>query len=99
MAYEVIMDVIHFKSENADNELKSLFRSSQLIPFFGSGFTKGVRAKKGKIPDAEQLTKHITELASTKEDLTEKEIKEINDISSLKNAFGLLKTDDYIPAF
>ncbi|MEL5425456.1 AVAST type 5 anti-phage protein Avs5 [Serratia nevei] len=91
------MDVIYFENENAESELISLFKSSQLIPFLGSGFTKDVRAKKGKIPDAKDLTNYIIKLASAKEGASENDIKEIEDIKDLKSAFGLFKMPDYIP--
>jgi len=91
------MEVMHFENESLDKEIISLFKSSQLIPFFGSGFTKDVRAKKGRIPDANDLTELITNLASAKEGLSEDEVKEIRSIKNLKGAFGLLKMADYIP--
>lgn len=91
------MDQTHFSDQRAAQELIGLFKSSRLIPFFGSGFTRGAKAKKGKSPDAAELTKKITELAASKIDLPEDEKKQIMGIANLKSAFSLLGMEDYIP--
>ncbi len=86
------MNEIYYQNENARHEIQTLFKSSRLIPFFGSGFTKGMQAKRGRVPDAKGLTEVIKSLARSKCEGTEK-IAEIDSIKTLKTAFGLL---DYI---
>lgn len=91
------MDQTHFSDQRSAQELIGLFKSSRLIPFFGSGFTRGVKAKKGRSPDAAELTRKITELAASKIDLSEDDKNQIKSIKNLKSAFGLLGMEDYIP--
>jgi hypothetical protein len=81
----------HYLDKNSSQELITLFKSSRLLPFFGSGFTKGEKAKRGKVPDAIELTQIITDIAAKKEGLSSTEIDQIKNINKLKTAFGLLK--------
>jgi hypothetical protein len=90
------MHETHFSDLKTKDEIQALFRSSQLIPFFGSGFTRGEKAKKGRVPDAKELTKIITKLASNKAGISSTEKEEILAIDSLKTAFSLLNSANYI---
>jgi len=66
------------------------------MPFFGSGFTKGSKAKKGKVPDANGLAKIITETAAANPSLDLSQATQIKSITALKSAFGLLEREEYI---
>lgn len=90
------MDQTHFLDSRSAQEIKTLFSASRLLPFFGSGFTKGASAKKGRVPDAVGLTKNITDIAAAKVGLSEIEVGQIKEITSLKDAFGLLGAEEYI---
>lgn len=87
---------IHFQDEKASSDIKTLFKGSRLIPFFGSGFTKGCKAKKGKLPDADQLLCGIKDLALKSQDLSSEDRKDIENIKSLKTAFSLLNNEEYV---
>lgn len=88
------MNELHFTDPAAQQLLQTLFKASRLIPFFGSGFTLGAQAQRGRVPNAKQLISHIVEAATSKPDLTQTEKNEITGISDLKTAFGLL--DEYL---
>ncbi|MFS1162242.1 hypothetical protein ACLKQF_06615 [Aeromonas salmonicida] len=60
------MNEIYYQNENARHEIQTLFKSSRLIPFFGSGFTKGMQAKRGRVPDAKGLTEVIKSLGKVR---------------------------------
>ena len=92
------MQEIHFKDPIAATNIATLFKGSRLIPFLGAGFTKGFRAKKGKVPDANSLTTIITDVASEKAGLSSDDIKQIKDISDLKTAFELIADPHYVSA-
>lgn len=85
------MEQIHYKDPVAAERIQRLFKSSHLIPFFGSGFTKGERAKKGRVPDAKELVEFITDAAASRDGLASDEAAQIKSITKLKNAFNLLK--------
>lgn len=87
---------LHFQDEKAATDIKTLFKGSRLIPFFGSGFTKGCKAKKGKLPDADQLTAGIKDLAIKSGKLSSGDQKEIAQMKSLKKVFSLLGNEEYI---
>lgn len=89
------MNEIYYLDKNAKHEIQTLFKSSRLIPFFGSGFTKGMQAKRGRVPDAKGLTEVIKSLAKTKFDSVDRQ-NEIDSIKNLKTAFGLLDFIDEI---
>lgn len=88
---------LHFQDEKAANDIKTLFKGSRLIPFLGSGFTKGCMAKKGRLPDAKQLVSGIKALALKSATLSVEDRKEIESMQSLKTAFSLLNNEEYIP--
>lgn len=90
------MDQTHYLDPRSSQELITLFKSSRLIPFFGSGFTKGEDSKKGKVPDANGLTRLITSTAAGMQGLAAEQVDQLKKISSLKTAFGLLGMDKYI---
>ncbi|HUE90788.1 AVAST type 5 anti-phage protein Avs5 [Pseudomonas sp.] len=89
------MEQRHYTEPSAAADLRRLYESSRLLPFFGSGFTKGLRSKSSRVPDAKQLTQKITEIASSN-CLDQSEAKEILKITDLKKAFNLLFNSDYI---
>lgn len=89
------MDQKHFTDPAVAMDLKRLYESSRLLPFFGSGFTKGMRTKSSRVPDAKQLTQKITEIASSNCS-DESDCIEIRKITDLKKAFNLLFNDEYI---
>lgn len=89
------MDQKHFKDPTAAADLIRLYESSRLLPFFGSGFTKGLKSKSSRVPDAKQLTKKITEIASSNCNDTN-EAQEILKITDLKKAFNLLFNAEYV---
>ncbi|GFM74846.1 hypothetical protein PSCICM_06650 [Pseudomonas cichorii] len=76
------MDQKHFTDPTAAADLIRLYESSRLLPFFGSGFTKGLRSKSSRVPDAIQLTQKITEIASSNcDDVNEaQEILKVTDL-------------------
>lgn len=88
------MEQIHFANPEAKHRIQTLFKSSRLLPFFGSGFTKDARAKRGRVPDAPGLTALITKLAA---DNKPGDASKFATITTLKRAFGLLEMDEYIP--
>ncbi|MDG0857636.1 AVAST type 5 anti-phage protein Avs5 [Roseateles puraquae] len=90
------IDEIHFTDPRATQEIQTLFKGSRLIPFFGSGFTRNEKASKGRVPDATELTKEITKIASSKPGISEEQRQQILAIKALKSAFSLLSTPDYI---
>ncbi|WP_028227245.1 AVAST type 5 anti-phage protein Avs5 [Paraburkholderia ferrariae] len=92
------MQEIHFTDPIAATNIATLFKGSRLIPFLGAGFTKGFRAKNGKVPDANALTKIITDVASEKSGLSANDIDQIKEIKDLKTAFELLADPEYISA-
>ncbi|HCD9086940.1 TPA: AVAST type 5 anti-phage protein Avs5 [Pseudomonas aeruginosa] len=89
------MDQIHYSDPSAALDLQRLYKSSKLLPFFGSGFTKGLRSKSARVPDAKQLTQKITEIASgnCRDPEDAEAIRKIND---LKIAFNLLFDEEYV---
>lgn len=91
------MQQIHFEDSRAMQEIQVLFKSSRLIPFFGSGFTKGAKAKRGRVPDANDLTDLIKSAICAKESINAEDRAQIEKIGSLKTAFGLLEMPEYIP--
>lgn len=89
------MEQLYFKDPTSAEKIRRIYASSRLMPFFGSGFTKGERARKGRVPDANGLTEQIVNMASQKcQD--PKAAAEILQISDLKTAFNLLFMKDYI---
>jgi len=92
------MQEIHFTDPQAANNITTLFKGSRLIPFLGAGFTKGFRAKKGKVPDANSLTTIITDVACEKIGISSADVEQIKEIKDLKTAFELLSDSEYISA-
>lgn len=90
------MEQIHFTDPSATRQIQTLFKASRLLPCFGSGFTKGAKARRGRVPDAAELTSLITKIACDKLAPGSTEKAEISEIKSLKMAFGLLEMPDYI---
>lgn len=90
------LEVIHNTDIRAKEIIQSFYRRSELVPFIGSGFTKDCTAFKAKVPDAKALTAGIKKIASTNADLSESRRDQINKISSLKTAFGLVGRPDII---
>ncbi|WP_323898830.1 AVAST type 5 anti-phage protein Avs5 [Aeromonas hydrophila] len=89
------MKQLYFNDTQAKQEILTLFKASRLIPFFGSGFTMNSRAKRSRVPDAENLTKIIK--SAILEKIKDPNLQqEINEIKDLKTAFGLLKMPDLI---
>nr|WP_180203845.1 AVAST type 5 anti-phage protein Avs5 [Pseudomonas sp. SbOxS1]NYU03607.1 hypothetical protein [Pseudomonas sp. SbOxS1] len=89
------MDQKHFMDPSAATDLRRLYESSRLLPFFGSGFTKGLKSKSSRVPDARQLTEKITEIASSN-CIDPSESQEIRKITDLKKAFNLLFNSEYV---
>ena len=90
------MNINKFDDPGIADQIVALFRSGNLIPFFGTGFTRGCRAKKGTVPDANELSKQILKLASESQGLSATDKAEILRISDLKTAFSLLKDETYV---
>lgn len=89
------MEQKHFSDPTAAADLIRLYESSRLLPFFGSGFTKGLKSKSSRVPDAKQLTQKITEIASSNCSDAH-EAQEILKITDLKKAFNLLFNSEYV---
>lgn len=87
---------LHFQEEKAAIDIKTLFKGSRLIPFFGSGFTKGCKSKNGRLPDAAQLVAGIKGLALKSDKLSMEDRQDIENMQSLKSVFSLLASDEYI---
>lgn len=89
------MEQLHFSDPAASAEILRIYESGRLLPFFGSGFTKDERARKGKVPSAAAMAGHITDMASERcgDPQTAAEIKKITD---LKDAFDILFSKEYI---
>lgn len=83
------MEQIHFSESRAKDRIQTLFRSSRLIPFFGSGFTKDAHAKRGKVPDAEGLTALIKKACKAHDPSL---ADGIDRIKTLKHSFRLLES-------
>ena len=90
------MEQIHFTDASATQQIQTLFKASRLLPFFGSGFTKGSTAKRGRVPDGAELTTLITKVASEKTETDPVERAQILGITALKSAFGLIEMPEYI---
>ncbi|OAX89288.1 hypothetical protein A7D16_07455 [Xanthomonas nasturtii] len=89
------MEQQHFKEPAASAEIRRIYESGRLLPFFGSGFTKDEKARKGRVPSAASMTKHITTMAS--ERCKDPQIaQQMRNITDLKVAFNLLFKNEYI---
>lgn len=89
------MEQLHYSDPAASAEILRIYESGRLLPFFGSGFTKDERARKGKVPNAAAMTRHITDMASERcgDPIIAEQMKRIAD---LKVAFDLLFSKEYI---
>lgn len=89
------MEQLHFLDPAVSAEIIRIYESGRLLPFFGSGFTKDERARKGKVPSAASMTRHITDMAS--ERCQDPQIAEqMKKITDLKVAFDILFSKEYI---
>ena len=91
------MNQLHFRDPNAQHEIISLYKSSRLIPFFGTGFTKGIPTKKGRVPDAAGLMELIKKTATSNSNLAQNIIDQVKKIPNLKSTFSLLSRPEFIP--
>ena len=84
------------QESNAKIEIQKYFKKSLLIPFFGSGFTKGARNSKGTVPDSSKLVESIKNLIIENQNLTDDDKAAILNIKDLKEAFTFLFDESYV---
>ena len=71
------MTIYDFNQPSDQQKLATLlqehFRRSNIVPFFGSGFTRGCKACNGYVPSVSELKKFLIDFLSTVDDYTEAE--------------------------
>lgn len=85
-----VLNTIYYKDARASELVVSLYRGSELIPFFGSGFTKGCRSFKSTVPDAKTLVEGIKQIVLANIEESEERKNQIKNLDSLKSCFSLL---------
>ena len=68
------MTIYDFNQPSDQQKLATLlqehFRRSNIVPFFGSGFTRGCKACNGYVPSVSELKKFLIDFLSTVDDYT-----------------------------
>lgn len=67
------------------------FKQQNFVPFLGSGFTRGEKALKGKVPSVEELSKKLIELMIKSKKYSDEEILELREceLSKLSDFFWM----------
>lgn len=87
------MRVFNFSKETDKNVLKEMFqghfRRRDIVPIFGSGFTRGFRAAQGHVPSVDELKKELISIIAGIENYSDddrNELKQLN-LSDLAEIF------------
>ncbi|WP_083300895.1 SIR2 family protein [Jeongeupia sp. USM3] len=91
------MNIFYFNESKAKELLVSNYRHSQLIPFFGTGLTKGEKAKRGTVPDGKMLLDELRREIKKSKNISESDKDSIlSNTRSLKGIFDFFEDDDVI---
>lgn len=90
--------VMHYSDSAAKELIESLYKKSQLYPFFGSGFTQGCKSYRSTVPDAAGLIEGIKKIALSNPQLDERRRPQVENIKGIKASFALMKKEEIIPS-
>lgn len=92
------ISIMHYRDSAAKELVESLYKKSQLYPFFGSGFTRGCKSYRGTVPDANGLINGIKKIALSNPALDERRRPQVESIKGIKASFALMKKEEIIPS-
>ncbi|HBN9629985.1 TPA: SIR2 family protein [Pseudomonas aeruginosa] len=92
------ISIMHYQERTAKELIESLYKKSQLYPFFGSGFTLGCKSYRGTVPDATGLINGIKKIALSNPALDERRRPQVESIKGIKSSFALMKKEEIIPS-